>query len=165
MFFNCVLKLSVTLFIVFTGLGRMNVGFQSVHDAFSLVNNGIKSCKDWTLHKMSVVVAKSLTDDEEVVINLMDTLGFPGRVTQQMIADGLVRRHWLPKNFNQNNEDFRQLVLCKHFSQPALEEGFGLRMRGWREDRNYLTFFAAGAECSQKARRRSRSFLPPPPDP
>lgn len=95
MFVNCVLKLFVALFLILAGRGRMNVGFQSVHDAFTVVNNGIKSCKDWTLHKMSVVVAKSLTDDEEVIINLMDTLGFAERVTQQKIADGLVRRHWL----------------------------------------------------------------------
>ena len=126
MFVNYLLQLSFISFQFLTGESSMNVGFQSVHDAFSVVNKGIKSCKDWTLHKMSVVVAKSLTDDEEVIINLMDTLGFAECVTQQKIADGLVRRHWLPKFFNENNEEFRQQVLCKHFSQPALEEGFGL---------------------------------------
>ena len=96
MFVNYLLPLSFISFLFLTGESRMNVGFQSVHDAFSVVNKGIKSCKDWTLHKMSVVVAKSLTDDEEVIINLMDTLGFPERITQQKIADGLVKRHWLP---------------------------------------------------------------------
>ena len=111
----------------------------SVHSATAAVSRQINDSNEWTDHELNIETVVSLTDDSPKILNLISTFGSNSRTSKKMKLFDL-DRYWLPKKFNKNDFEFRSNQICKHFSVPALNAGFALRIRGWKKERNHLQF-------------------------
>ena len=88
--------------------------------------------KEWSTTNFPVEFAFDHDDTKErQVINMVNHMDFNVRHTLKKKKDEDLL--WLPKHLNDNSEKGRQELL-NHFSRPALLCGFGLRLRGRKEN-------------------------------
>lgn len=95
-----------------------------------------KTC--WVTKSLKIIVATSLDDDTPLELDIANTIVPDMRLNfKKVMLDGV---YWLPSNFNSNTDEFRKYDLAPLFVQAARQEGFGLHMKGWERNRNYVRF-------------------------
>jgi hypothetical protein len=93
-----------------------------------------KQQENWVSDEIKFSVATGLKDDTPKTINIAETLGNHVRTSAAKVIDDSTV-YWLPKEFSQNDSNFRKNVLAPAFSAACKEAGFRSFLRDTRKFR------------------------------
>ena len=130
----------------------------SLHQAINGAEEELTKDKGWATNQFFVEVATSYTDDTPKLIDIMTTLGHKTRQSkktkQKTHSD---QKYWLPSTFNENTDEFRKEHIVPHFSNAALQTGFGLIACGWQDNRSYLKLQCERGRHYQAEKKQEQS--------
>ena len=95
----------------------------------------------WRAGPLVISIATSLTNDNPIELDFSKTIGH-GKYKPRKPSDS--NCYWLPKNINENNDEFREKIIHPIFVQACYRAGFNIEGKWVKKDACILFFCNRG---------------------